>query len=452
MLRRIHNIPEHGLDGVVYGEVSATGQYSTDPNKNPDQFAGSVGVIRNITEKVVLGKQKARLEEQLHHSMKVEAVGQMTIGIIHDLNNIMNNCLCSAELIREKLAATADTQIKELIGTMIGSIDNGSALLRTLIDFSRKARTQSTVLNAHSLFSEVIHLLEFTLDSNITVTQEFRAENPYVAGDPGQLQNVLVNIALNARDVMSKGGNLLFSTENRFISDPLTLPARQKSAPGEYLIMSITDTGKGMDEATRNKLFEPFFSTKPSGDGTGLGLSNVLRVMKNHKGFVDVVTALGRGSTFRLYIPITVVGTSAPQAENLDGLLAVVPLYINARVLVIDNDAAVCEVLKLTLQNAGCRVTSIANPLYAIEAFSKRPSDFDIILIDMLMPQVNGLECFRRLKEIHPSVRAILVSGLNELVDDTRIVELGFVGSVTKPFNIRKLVNTVAQAVGKYRE
>ncbi|HEX7510274.1 MAG TPA: response regulator, partial [Chitinivibrionales bacterium] len=201
-----------------------------------------------------------------------------------------------------------------------------------------------------------------------------------------------------------------------------------------------------IEEKTRLKLFEPFFTTKPPGKGTGLGLANVVRVMKNHKGFVDVASVPGGGSTFNLYLPITVIDTPAKHDENNEESLQVVPVYVNARILVIDNDPAVCEILMLALQNAGCTVTSNVNPLSAVEAYRKHWEEFDVVLIDMLMPQCNGFECLRRFKEINPSVKAILVSGLNELIEDHRITEMGFAGSITKPFNIRTLISTVARA------
>jgi PAS domain S-box-containing protein len=451
LLRSMQETRPPGSDGVLYGEVSSTGHVFRNSKKIMEKFIGSVGIIRNITEHVILGKQKARLEEQLQHSMKVEAIGQMTVGIIHDLNNVLNNCLCSAELIKEKLSAGAglDAETRELVAGMINGATSGATLIRTMLDFTRKTQSQVSVLNGHMLISDTIHLLYFAMENNVSITQDFRAENPYFMGDPVQIQNALVNIAINARDAMERGGKLEFSTENRFISTPLSLPARQKSGVGEYLAIVIADSGCGMDETTQRRLFEPFFTTKPPGKGTGLGLANVARVMRNHNGFVDVTSAPGKGSTFTFYLPVTVAAKAAAQTDSDGAAIAPAPVSINARVLVIDNDAAICEILKYALQNAGCRVTTNTNPLKAIEGYRKHPDDFDVVLIDMLMPECNGLECFRRLKEIHPSIRALLVSGLNELIDDRRITEMGLAGSITKPFNIRALIQTVAKAAGK---
>ena len=452
LLRRMQDPKRSVTDGVLYGEISSTGHYSKKSKDSAEKFTGSVGIIRNVTEHVILGKQKARLEEQLQHSMKVEAIGQMTVGIIHDLNNVLNNCLCSAELIREKLlvdAAGTDAQMNEIVSGMVSGVENGAKLIRTVLDFTRKTQSKVSVLNGHTLVSDTIHLLSFTIENNVSITHDFRAENPYFMGDPVQIQNALVNIAINARDAMEYGGRLVFSTENRFLNGPLSLPARQKNAVGEYLVISIADSGCGMDEKTQRRLFEPFFTTKPLGKGTGLGLTNVARVMKNHNGFVDVASAPGKGSTFKFYLPVTVAGKTAPQSDTDSGPVALAPVYINARVLVIDNDSAICEILKYVLQNAGCQVTTNTNPLKAIEAYRKHADDFDLVLIDMLMPECNGLECFRRLKELHPSIKALLVSGLNELVDEKRLMGMGVAGSITKPFNIRSLIQTVAKTAGK---
>jgi|GEM_PF-3128971 PAS domain S-box len=452
LLRRLQEPKRFGSDGVLYGEISSTGHYSRKSKDSMEKFAGTVGIIRNITEHVILGKQKARLEEQLQHSMKVEAIGQMTVGIIHDLNNVLNNCLCSAELIQQKLSAGddgPDAQMHQIVASMINGVNNGTKLIRTVLDFTRKTQSKVSVLNGHTLISDAIHLLSFTIENNVSIAHDFRAENPYFMGDPVQIQNALVNIAINARDAMEHGGRLAFSTENRFIDGPLSLPARQKNVVGEYLLISITDSGCGMDETIQRRLFEPFFTTKPLGKGTGLGLANVARVIRNHNGFVDVVSAPDKGSTFKFYLPVTMAGKTAPKADAMSGVISSAPLYINARVLVIDNDATICEILKCVLQNAGCQVTTNTNPLKAIEAYRKHADDFDLVLIDMLMPECNGLECFRRLKELHPSIRALLVSGLNELVEEKRLSEMGLAGSITKPFNIRSLIQTVANAAGK---
>ncbi|MGB7567721.1 MAG: response regulator [Chitinivibrionales bacterium] len=452
LLRRMQEPKRSGSDGVLYGEISSTGHYSRKSKGSMEKFAGTVGIIRNITEHVILGKQKARLEEQLQHSMKVEAIGQMTVGIIHDLNNVLNNCLCSAELIQEKLPSGddgPDPQMHQIVASMINGINNGTKLIRTVLDFTRKTQSKVSVLNGHTLISDAMHLLSFTIENNVSITHDFRAENPYFTGDPVQIQNALVNTAINARDAMERGGRLAFSTENRFIDSPLSLPARQKNAIGEYLVISITDSGCGMDETIQRRLFEPFFTTKPPGKGTGLGLANVARVMRNHNGFVDVVSAPGKGSTFKFYLPVTMAGETAPKTDAMTGVVSSAPVYINARVLVIDNDATICEILKYVLQNAGCQVTTNTNPLKAIEAYRKHADDFDLVLIDMLMPECNGFECFRRLKELHPSIKALLVSGLNELVDEKRLSEIGILGSITKPFNIRSLIQTVAKTAGK---
>jgi signal transduction histidine kinase/ActR/RegA family two-component response regulator len=445
LLKQIQPSADEAANGVIYGEVSSSGDYGKREKNTPEKFSGSVGIIRNITDKVILYKQKASLEEQLHHSMKIEAVGQMTMGIVHDLNNVMNTCLCSAELIKEKISiapCVADKQTQEMVMTMINEVMSGTNLIRALLDFARKTRSKSATINGHALISDVMHLLEYTLESNITITGELHAENPYIIGDTGQLQNALVNIAINARDAMEKGGSIVFLTENILVKQSLSLPARQKSIQGEYFVISITDTGCGIDAKVHDRLFEPFFTTKPPGKGTGLGLANVLRVMKNHKGFIDVISAAGRGTTFRLYLPVTIYDTVS-SLDTVDSRSDVLPVYIKSRIMVIDNDASICEILKLTLQNVGCDVTVHTNPVNAIEAFRKHASDFDIVLIDMLMPEFNGFECFRRLRKINHSLKAVLISGLNELINEKLIFDMGFAGSVAKPFNIRTLIQTI---------
>ena len=437
--------------GVVYGEVSSSGHYAHASNSPEKKFEGSVGIIRNITDRVMLEQQKAHLEEQLQHSLKMEAIGQLTSGVAHDLNNVLCNVLGYAELIRESNAGTSaeggQSDLVQRIDRMINAINSGITLTRSMLDFTRKAKTEKTVVNAHAIIGDVLHLLMFTLGKTAKIREDIRAENPFIVGDMAQLQNVLINIALNARDAMPQGGDITFATENIFVKSPLQLPAGQKSSIGEYLVISISDAGCGIDESVRSRLFEPFFTTKPQGKGTGLGLMNVLRIMKAHSGFVDVISAPGKGSTFRLYLPVTMLqhapqtsGASKPAPE-------LVPLYINGHVLVIDDDLAVCDVVKIALQNTGCQVTICSNPQIAAEIYRKHAADISVVLVDMLMPECNGFECLRQLREISSTVKALLITGLSDDLDPRRVLEKGFLGSIKKPFNIRQLVQAVAQAI-----
>lgn len=194
------------------------------------------------------------------------------------------------------------------------------------------------------------------------------------------------------------------------------------------------------------KIFEPFFTTKPEGKGTGLGLANVLRIVKSHAGFVDVVSFPGKGTTFLIYLPVA-FSPGPSQTQDAEGIeKETQPMHSNARVLVIDDDASVCDIVKIALQNIGCTVTVQTSALDAIEAYRRHARDIDVVLIDMLMPELNGFECLRALREVNPRVRALLVTGLSEEIEPERLAEKGFIDTVRKPFDIRHLARRVAQA------
>ena len=440
LLRRMQDPKRSVTDGVLYGEISSTGHYSKKSKDSAEKFTGSVGIIRNVTEHVILGKQKARLEEQLQHSMKVEAIGQMTVGIIHDLNNVLNNCLCSAELIREKLlvdAAGTDAQMNEIVSGMVSGVENGAKLIRTVLDFTRKTQSKVSVLNGHTLVSDTIHLLSFTMENNVSITHDFRAENPYFMGDPVQMQNALVNIAINARDAMEHGGRLLFSTENRFLNGPLSLPARQMNAVGEYLVISIADSGCGMDEKTQRRLFEPFFTTKNQGKGTGLGLSVVYGVVNAHNGFITVNSQSGIGSEFIVNLPLHPVTDTFRRPLRKQKLM-----HGNERILIVDDEKDVAGVIAEMLESIGYRVTAVHSGLTAIDLFKKKKR-FDALILDLNMPRMSGQETFFKLKEIDPQVRVIIATGYSNRIIDTSPLRDHANALLQKPFQIEELSKTL---------
>jgi len=437
------------VSGVVYGEVSANGQYRTHKGKRTEEFDGSVGIIRNVTDRVLLEQQKSQLEQELQGFLKMEAIGQLAGGMAHDLNNVLGNVLGYAELIR-KTNQDADgrptnAELTRRVDAIITAANNGAGLLRSLLDFGRKASSETQVVDLHELITDMLQLLTFTLPRSIKVTSELSGPIARVSVDPNQIQSVLINIALNARDAMPSGGTLAVRTGYARLAAPMDLPAGQKSRAGEYVLVSISDTGSGMDEAVRSRIFEPFYTTKPVGKGTGLGLANVLRIMGRHGGFVDVKSQPGEGTTFDLCLPAVSEQDRAQQKKPAaDGAVR-----STARVLAIDDDPSVLDIVRIALQNIGCRVTICTDAADAVEAYRKHAGDFDLVLVDMLMPETNGFECLRKLREINPDVRAILVTGLSEEISPARVKEKGFVASVRKPFDLRQLAVTVAAAAAE---
>ena len=448
-------LDSHNADfsGVVYGEVSANGQFGAKQGKRPYRFEGSAGIIRNITDRILLEQQRDYLEAQLQHSLRMEAIGQLAGSIAHDLNNVLCNILGYAELIRENHAVreneVTDPELARRIDRMIKAINNGITLIRNMLDFSRKTTTEKTILSMHAVVGEVTQLLSLTIGKMIQIAEEQHSQNPYVMGDLAALQSSLINIAMNARDAMPNGGELTFKTENVMIAEPLQLPAGQKCLPGEYVLVSIVDTGCGIEEPVMSRIFEPFFTTKPLGKGTGLGLSNVLRTVKNHGGFVDVVSAPDKGATFKLYLPATMAQESSQARAGASMKNDAAPLRLDAHVLVVDDDSSVCDIMRIALQNAGCRVTMHSSAVNALEAYRRLYKDIDLVLVDMLMPEMSGLEFMRLLRTVNPDAKALLVTGLSDDLDRKRVADKGFIGTIKKPFNIRQLIQDVSAALSR---
>lgn len=270
-------------------------------NQN-NEPSGYLAIIQDITN-------SKELEEHLRQSDKMEAIGQLAGGIAHDFNNQLTGIMGFAELLKGNLAN--DPENLEEIKAIIQIVEKSAALTNQLLSFSRKGINQSTTFNLHDTIHDVQQLLQRTLDHSIKVICETTAQNPMIHGDAAQMQSVLLNLALNARDAMPSGGSITVSTTNRTGSEVINFyPLSMSRTSVPYLILSVRDTGTGMDEETQKRIFEPFFTTKPSGKGTGMGLANVYSTIKNHGGTIEVNSRPGRGTEMKIFIPSHESGTS----------------------------------------------------------------------------------------------------------------------------------------------
>jgi len=392
---------------------------------------GVVGIGRDITE-------RRQLEEQLRQAQKMEAVGLLAGGIAHDFNNLLTAILGYANMLKLKAEPASFTH--QAARSIEKAAERAAELTGQLLGFARRGKHQNIPVDLHQIIQEVTGLLSRTIDKNITITQRLRAKPAATRGDPGQMHQVMVNLAVNARDAMPEGGELTFETDLVHLDEEYCR-SHVGALPGDYLMVSVADTGYGIAKENLDRIFDPFFTTKELGQETGMGLPMVYGIVKNHGGSIRVYSELGHGTTFRVYLPpgegaITV--TDAPESEPIRG---------TGRILLVDDEDMVRKLASAMLRALGYEVVTAANGKEAVDAYRDFGEKIDLVIIDMIMPQMGGRECFRQLKELDPDVRAILSTGYG--LDDKaqQILDDGVQGFVQKPYHMQELAGVVGKII-----
>jgi PAS domain S-box-containing protein len=396
-----------------------------------------VGTGRDVTE------QRA-MEERLRQGEKLHAIGQLAGGVAHDFNNQLTGILGNAELLLESLAGAPD--LRAAAEAIRGAAERSARLTAQLLAFARKGQVQTVPVEAHQVVADVLQLLRRSLDKRIALTSDLGAVPSVVAGDPAQLHNALLNLALNARDAMPEGGTLRFSTRvagaEALRRDGLVF----EPAPGPLLELAVSDTGVGMDAETLARIFDPFFTTKPPGQGTGLGLAAVYGTLKSHRGGLAVQSAPGQGTTVTLWLPLAGVAVQPEPSPAAAG-----PAPGRARVLVVDDERLVRETLRRILQRAGHEVVLASRGEQAVAAFREGWRDLDAVILDVVMPDLNGPAVLARLREVSTEVPVILSSGYSPEGEIEAILEAGQVTFLQKPYQVSEVRAAVDEAMARRR-
>jgi len=408
---------------------------SAAPIRGPDQAVnGVVLVFRDIGE-------KHKLEEQLRHSQKMDAIGQLAGGVAHDFNNMLSGILGAADLLSRRLQLQPDNL--RLANIIIDAADKAAGLTRKLLDFSRKGKTESSPIDINSVIAGAINILERSIDRKIAIVQELKAPSHIVIGDASQLQNALLNLAINARDAMPDGGTLKIVTENIYFDDNDCRLLAGEIVQGEYIQIEIIDTGVGIPADNLPRIFEPFFTTKDIGHGTGLGLAAVYGMVKDHKGAIHVYSEIAQGTVFKIYLPVV-----ARDVEHVGNGEIKGELKRRARILIIDDESIIRETGKIVLESLGCDAVTAENGSSGIDILKKDPA-FDLVIIDMIMPGMNGREVYDTIRKFNQTVPVAFSSGFtyNQSIED--LLRCGDVlGFVQKPYRSAALQEMVWKAMG----
>jgi len=417
-------------DGTTY-EEDATISPMRDASGKIVSF---VGVLRDVTEQIAL-------EAKLRQSQKMEALGTLAGGVAHDFNNLLTAILGHANLL--KVAARSDEGTLDSIAVIEKAAERAADLTRQLLGFARPTRLESSRVDLHDSIDTVVRLLSRTLEKNITLVKHLRAPRPDVIGDPGQIEQVLLNLAVNARDAMPEGGELLFETGSIEIKADEGLWAMQ-IPPGDYVVISVADTGMGIPTQIQHRIFEPFFTTKAPGKGTGMGLATAYSIIAEHKGTIQMRSQPGLGTTFKIYLPL-----AAPATQGKGTLQGLEPVAGVGTVMVVDDEELVRETAADMLRRLGYSAVTFASGPEAIAYYAQSMAGVDLVLMDLAMPEMDGSKCFLSLRALNPQVKALLMSGFAPGNVIEAILSEGILGFVGKPFSLADLSIKVAKALGR---
>ena len=399
------------------------------------EVVGASAIARDIT-----AQRKA--EGQLHQSQKMEAIGRLAGGVAHDFNNILAIISACTEFLRDRIDRAAESS--QYVENIQKSIERGSSLTRQLLTFSRSSVIRPRVLDLNERLKDVGKLLRPLMGDDVDILIVSKSPAAVVEADPGQLDQIVVNLAVNARDAMPHGGKFILETRSEKVDEAFA-EQHQNMAPGKYVLLAVSDTGSGMDEATVARIFEPFFTTKEVGKGNGLGLATVYGIVKQSAGHILVYSELGHGTTFKIYLPSAdhKIGlASKPEVETVS------PKRQGTTILLVEDDEIMRRLTRQLLQEHGYTIVEADDGKSALEWVASHAGPIDLLLTDVVMRRMSGPELVERLNASHPNLKVVYMSGYTgELIAEREVLKRG-VTLLEKPFTRTALLNTIHATLG----
>ncbi|HTP13651.1 MAG TPA: PAS domain S-box protein [Bacteroidota bacterium] len=392
-------------------------------------------VARDITE-------KKKLEAKILHAQRIDSIGNLAGGVAHDFNNILTSILGSTTIMKRKMKK--NDQWFRIVDIIETAAKRGASLTRQLLTFARKNNVQFRPIILNDIIEETLHLFEHSIDKTISVKKILTPDVCLINGDDGQVQQALLNLLINARDAMPDGGVIAVQSE-KINFDTRVRSTLSESRTGEYVVVSVTDHGIGMEQGIQQRIFEPFFTTKDQGKGTGLGLAVVYGVVNSHNGFITVQSEPGLGSQFTMYFPLLKESERALQTIKRKRLARGYE-----KVLVVDDEQNVAEVIAGMLTNLGYAVTTVNSGKKAV-ALYKKDKKYDIIILDMNMPVMGGKETFAKLRALDPDIHIVISTGYANASLESSLPGDSADGFLQKPYQLEELSRTMREVLDKKR-
>jgi len=384
--------------------------------------------------------EKRKIEVQFMRAQRMESLGILAGGIAHDLNNILTPIMLSIDMLKH---TATDPHTKSIIETIELSARRGSDIVQQVLSFARGMEGQRIVIQPKYLLKDIEHIVTDTFPKDIRLELSLPHDTWTILGDPTQVQQVLLNLCVNARDAMPHGGTLSIKTEN-CVADEHYVAMNKQAKPGSYVAISVTDVGIGIPQDIIDNIFEPFFTTKEVGKGTGLGLSSVKAIVKNHDGFINVYSELGRGTTFKVYLPAQ--GASSDDIEQ--GIVEdSIPRGNGEVILVIDDETSILSITSETLQTYGYRVLTACNGAEGVAIFAQEKNKIAVVLTDLSMPVMDGRATIYALLKISPKAKIVAMSGMDEAESVAKASTAGIKHFISKPYTAATLLKTLRTLV-----
>lgn len=381
-----------------------------------------------------------KIQQQLLQSQKMESIGMLASGVAHEFNNILTGIIPNAELIkmtidpndsnytRAEAIQNSAYRAAEIVKKLLNFARTDNGLKDQIIDFSKAAK-------------ETIDIIKKLFDKRIEIEVSFGENLDFVKMDATSLQQIIMNLSINSKDAIAGDGKIKFKAENYFLNGE-NLSESKDLNPGRYVCLQIQDTGQGIDPNKLKYVFDPFYTTKGPGKGTGLGLSMVYGIVKNIDGKIEVKSKLNKGTTFTLYIP------AAPRSQVKDGTEFVIESIGNGQsILVIDDEEMIREMAKDMLNILGFKVLLAPSALEGLKIYENHMADIRVVILDLLMPEMNGTDCFKHLKSINPDIKVIIASGMGEVEKKKELEQMGIVAYLNKPYKLEQMTDQIKNAL-----
>jgi len=408
---------------------------------DPEKKASAMLVMaEDISFQKRAEEERKRLEAQLQQAQKMEAVGTLAGGVAHDFNNLLQAILGYTQiLLMDMEGSDAETSNLKQIEK---SAQRASELTQQLLTFSRKVESKLRPVDLNQEVSQVRKFLERTIPRMIDIEVHLQEGLWTVNGDAAQIEQIMINLGVNARDAMPEGGTLVFETENRVL-DAEYCYTHLGTRPGRYVLLSISDTGMGMDGTTVEHIFEPFFTTKDVGKGTGLGLAMVYGIVKNHDGYIMCYSESGKGTTFKIYFPAQETGNVTaeedPEAEDLKGG--------SETILLVDDEESLRDLGKDLLERFGYTIITATDGERAVETWKEKGADIALVILDLVMPRMGGKQCLEVLLGMDPGLKVIIASGFTVDGRTKEVVDAGARGFIRKPYELRQMLKEIRKVL-----
>jgi PAS domain S-box-containing protein len=432
ILAQNHFVKNHELQlKTKYGEEITVLLSTTTAKNQRGEIIGYRGIIRDVTE-------QKQLEQQFIHSQKMESIGMLAGGIAHDFNNILAGILGYASLL--KLKINNKNKFFKEIDTIEKSASRAAELTNQLLAFARGGKYSCKPININKVIKDTIKIIRPTFDKSIEIKMDLFQQLPTVEADSAQIQQIIMNICVNARDAMPNGGILRIESDAVGIREDFT-KSNIQAHEGLYAMLSFIDNGDGMDSKMLNHIFEPFYTKKKNRKGNGLGLAMVYGIVKNHGGFIKVNSKKEKGTTFKVFLPVS--GKEEIEEQGFD----IIPKTGDELILVVDDEESIRSLLQAILENSGYKVLLAENGLEAVSIFNKTSEEIKLVILDMMMPKMGGKETFLSLKEKKDNIKVIISTGYSKNLKGDEISGIAVKGFIQKPYRVNELLTEVRKVL-----